>query len=90
MQRELNEMHQKLDKFESKEDRLSNQLNSMNSVIKDVKMIEDNLVNKEQQLEQKIEETKQNDADNWGADHINMHPLMPHFSPPKDVQKALK
>lgn len=47
MQRELNEMHTKLDKFESKENRLSNQLNSMNSVIKDVKMIEDDLVSKE-------------------------------------------
>ena len=51
MQRELDDMHTKLDKFESKEDRLSNQLNSMNSVIKDVKLIEDNLASKEQQLE---------------------------------------
>lgn len=52
-------------------------------------MIEDDLVSKEHQLEKKIDETKK-DKDSWGADKIEMHPLIPHLSRPKDVQKTLK
>ena len=82
-------MHRKLDKFESKENRLSRQINSMSTVINDVKQIEDDLVSKEKQLEKKIDQTKENNG-GWGADHIEMHPLMPHFSPPKNMHDTLK
>ena len=54
--RELNEMHQKLEKFENKEARLSHRIDSMNTVIKDVKLIEDDLVSKENKLEKKFDE----------------------------------
>ena len=56
MMRELNEMHQKLEKFENKEARLSHRIDSMNTVIKDVKLIEDDLVSKENKLEKKFDE----------------------------------
>ena len=86
-------MHKKLERFETKENRLSRQINSMNTVINDVKLIEDDLVSKEKQLEKKIDESKEKGQDRgggWGSDHIEMHPLIPHLSPPKNMQETLK
>ena len=56
----------------------------MSTVISDVKSIEDDLVSKEKQLEKKIDESKESGG-GWGADHIEMHPLIPHLSPPKNM-----
>ena len=63
----------------------------MSSVIKDVKLIEDDLVSKEKQLEKKFDEKKHQDGENghWGADKIDMHPLMPHFGSPKNFKNQL-
>lgn len=88
MQRELNEMHRKLEKFEAKENKLDREIHNMTNAIKDVKIIEDDLVSKEKNLEKKMEE-KERDHDDWGADEVHMHPLMPHFGPPRDLQEKL-
>jgi len=61
----------------------------MTKIIKDVKIVEDDLVSKEKDLEKKMEE-KEHDRDDWGADEVHMHPLMPHFGPPKDLQQKLR
>jgi len=60
----------------------------MSSVIKDVKLIEDDLVSKEKQLEKKFDEKKHEEG-SWGADKIDMNPLMPHFGSPKNFKNQL-
>lgn len=90
MQHEINEMHKKLEKFEAKENKLQREMKNMTKVIRDVKTIEDDLVNKENNLEKKIEENKDKAGDDWGKDEIEIHPLMPHFGPPRNLKEKLE
>ena len=60
----------------------------MTKIIKDVKTVEDDLVSKENKLEKKME-AKEHNHDEWGADEVHMHPLMPHFGPPPDLKEKL-
>lgn len=77
-------MHHKLDKFEQKENRLQREVKDMTRTIKDVKVVEDDLIKKENQLEKKVSE-----HGDWGADEVDQHPLMPHFGPPRDLKEKL-
>ena len=55
----------------------------------DVKHIEDDLVSKENKLEKRVDDDFK-DQDNFGSDSIEMHPLIPHFPPPKDLSGSLR
>lgn len=96
MQRELNEMHSKLDKFEAKEHHLQKEIKNMTQIIKDVKTIEDDLITKENMLQKKVEdqekenEKKKENGEEWGADEVHQHPLIPHFDGPHmDIKEKL-
>ena len=74
-------MHQELDAFEAKEYKLQTDIRNMTRVMKDVKKVEDDLVKKETQLEQKVKEQQDNKGSDWGADSVETHPLLPHLGP---------
>lgn len=87
MQREINEMRQKLEKFEKREHGMQNELHHLDGRVGTIKRVEDDLVQKEAKLEKELEEQKE--GDDWGSDHVHMHPLMPHFGPPRDLGAKL-
>lgn len=57
----------------------------MTRVMKKVKRVEDDLVKKESELEQKVKEEQESKDGAWGTDHVHMPPLSPHFRRPQNL-----
>lgn len=79
LEKEVIEMESKLKKYESSERNLDHDLHDLKNQVKHVEFVEDDLIKKENKLEDKMKH------ESWGekegeSHHIHMSPLLPHFS----------
>merc|ERR1740117_1130569 len=95
LEREILEMNSKLSKYEKEEKGLDHELHDLKNQVKHVEHVEDDLIKKENKLEDKMKHESW--GENEGEGHfIDMKPLIPHagdhdeFAGVKNVMHKVK